>query len=264
MEPDFISFFNKNKIYHITEEEYDKFREEEDAALQTRPSCFNISHNRKFVIFKDQHFTYCKLAFASLIRVICDDTAQFSWFRFNKEPPNAAIDYISTEYKRILGVDSPKHHNVEYTIMKIIVSKYLDELKARDVCKPIVAEVLPEPLVAIAEVLPELDTYQYKSTSKPKAVEYMSKKPPSRKKKSIPLALKRKVWNQHIGENIGRTLCLCCKLSYITQMSFSCGHIVAEAEGGQLRLDNLRPICGSCNSSMGTKNMNEFIREYGL
>ena len=84
------------------------------------------------------------------------------------------------------------------------------------------------------------------------------------KKKSIPLTLKRNVWNKHIGEAIGKTLCLCCKLSEITQLNFSCGHIISEFNGGNMKLDNLKPICVSCNSSMGTRNMNEFMEEYGL
>ncbi len=84
------------------------------------------------------------------------------------------------------------------------------------------------------------------------------------RKKAIPVALKRKVWAHWIGEDIGKTKCPCCKLTDITQLNFSCGHIVAEANGGTLHVSNLRPICVSCNSSMGTKNMNEFIKEYGL
>ena len=84
------------------------------------------------------------------------------------------------------------------------------------------------------------------------------------RKKTIPLALKRKVWDHWVGEQIGKTKCPCCKLTDITQLNFSCGHINAEANGGSLHVSNLRPVCVSCNSSMGTKNMNEFIREYGL
>jgi hypothetical protein len=84
------------------------------------------------------------------------------------------------------------------------------------------------------------------------------------KKQTIPLTLKRNVWDKHIGENIGKNLCLCCNLTDITQMNFSCGHIISEHNGGELKLDNLKPICVSCNSSMGTKNMDEFMLEYGL
>ena len=45
---------------------------------------------------------------------------------------------------------------------------------------------------------------------------------------------------------------------------FPCGHIIAEANGGLLKLDNLKPVCVSCNSSMGTQNMDEYILKYGL
>ena len=84
------------------------------------------------------------------------------------------------------------------------------------------------------------------------------------KKKSIPLSLKRNVWNKYIGEAIGKTLCLCCKLTEISQLNFSCGHIISEFNGGKVKLDNLKPVCVSCNSSIGTRNMNDFIEEYGL
>ncbi len=91
--------------------------------------------------------------------------------------------------------------------------------------------------------------------------ETKGKKP---KKKPIPVALKRNVWNKWIGEAIGKSKCMCCKLTEITMLNFACGHIVAEANGGELKLDNLKPICVSCNSSMGTQNMNTYIEKYGL
>ena len=78
-------------------------------------------------------------------------------------------------------------------------------------------------------------------------------------KKKISATLKRLVWNTNIGEEIGKTKCLCCKSTDITQMSFHCGHVVAEANGGDLIVSNLKPICQNCNSSMGTKNMNDFM-----
>ena len=89
----------------------------------------------------------------------------------------------------------------------------------------------------------------------------INKKP---KKKTIPVALKRNVWNKWIGEDIGKSKCLCCKLTEITMLNFACGHVIAEANGGELKLNNLKPICMSCNSSMGTQNMDEYINKYGL
>ncbi len=59
-------------------------------------------------------------------------------------------------------------------------------------------------------------------------------------------------------------LCQCCKVNTITFTNFDCGHILSERLGGSNTLDNLKPICRLCNNSMGTRNMNEFIEEYGF
>jgi 5-methylcytosine-specific restriction endonuclease McrA len=80
------------------------------------------------------------------------------------------------------------------------------------------------------------------------------------KKKAIPKALKRCVWDTYIGAEIGKTLCLCCQHVYIRQIEFHCGHVIPEDKGGETTIDNLRPICAQCNLSMGTQNMNEFMK----
>jgi hypothetical protein len=80
-----------------------------------------------------------------------------------------------------------------------------------------------------------------------------------KKKKPISATIKKLVWNTHIGEEIGKSKCLCCNVTDITQMSFNCGHVIAEANGGDTIVSNLKPICQNCNSSMGTKNMNDFM-----
>ena len=81
-----------------------------------------------------------------------------------------------------------------------------------------------------------------------------------KKKKPISATIKRLVWNTHIGEEVGKAKCMCCKATDITQMSFNCGHIIAEANGGETIVSNLKPICQNCNSSMGTKNMEDFMK----
>lgn len=81
-----------------------------------------------------------------------------------------------------------------------------------------------------------------------------------KKKKPISATIKRLVWNTNIGEDIGKSKCLCCNSTDITQLSFNCGHIIAEANGGDTIVSNLKPICQNCNSSMGTKNMEDFMK----
>lgn len=80
----------------------------------------------------------------------------------------------------------------------------------------------------------------------------------NRKKTKITQAMRIVVWNTYIGEDIGKTQCLCCKSNSITQHNFHCGHVIAEANGGQVHATNLRPICAVCNSSMGTMDMKTF------
>ncbi len=98
-------------------------------------------------------------------------------------------------------------------------------------------------------------------TPEQKAIKIADKKP---KKKTISQLMKRRVWAKHIGEEIGKHKCLCCNMSDITQLTFNCGHIVAEANGGELTVDNLLPICQSCNSSMGTQNLYAYKLAHGL
>ncbi len=82
---------------------------------------------------------------------------------------------------------------------------------------------------------------------------------PKIKKKKFSLTKKKIIWNTYFDEQIGKAKCYCCNITEIVQISFNCGHVISEANGGTDNIDNLRPICQSCNSSMGTKNMFEFM-----
>jgi len=84
------------------------------------------------------------------------------------------------------------------------------------------------------------------------------------KKKPIPKKIRQLVWNKHIGEDKGVSLCLCCQSTKITQMDFHCGHIISEVNGGDTTILNLLPICSLCNSSMGRSNLHEFQLKHGL
>ncbi len=78
-------------------------------------------------------------------------------------------------------------------------------------------------------------------------------------KVNIPKIKKQEIWYHYIGEEIGKTKCFCCSINNITQLEFHCGHIIAKSLGGELSLDNLRPICSKCNLSMGNENMIDFM-----
>ena len=88
------------------------------------------------------------------------------------------------------------------------------------------------------------------------------KKKNRNRKKTIPKSVKENVWNKYIGESIGKSKCLCCKSNDIKQLSFEAGHVIPECKGGLCTVENLRPICKSCNGSMGSINMNDFMKQY--
>lgn len=89
---------------------------------------------------------------------------------------------------------------------------------------------------------------KYSKKSKSTVVKY--------KKEPISKALRLKVWELTIGNTLHGN-CYCCNTK-LTYNSFQAGHIIAEAKGGQTVIDNLRVICKLCNTSCGTKNLNEF------
>jgi len=120
---------------------------------------------------------------------------------------------------------------------------------------------IPEPIIEPEPVLRPSKTIEKKVKipepiiEPPKPIEKKNNK-----KQSISSTMKKLVWNMTIGEEIGKSKCVCCKSTYITQMSFHCGHIIAESRGGETIVSNLRPICQNCNSSMGQTNMDDFIK----
>lgn len=85
------------------------------------------------------------------------------------------------------------------------------------------------------------------------------KKKKRTKKKKIPPVIKENVWSEWKG-NIHKAMCHCCRLKEITASSFHAGHIISESEGGEITIENLRPICQSCNSSMNKENMREYMK----
>jgi hypothetical protein len=83
----------------------------------------------------------------------------------------------------------------------------------------------------------------------------------NKKKKKIPKTIKNLVWDTYIGEDLGSGPCYVCSKK-INAKDFECGHIIAESKGGDITVDNLRPVCRTCNGSVGSMNMDEFKKIY--
>lgn len=84
------------------------------------------------------------------------------------------------------------------------------------------------------------------------------------KKKAIPANVKRLVWDEWIGREKGIGPCWCCRKTEIDKASFHAGHVKPESKGGEASVENLRPVCQNCNTSMRDMNMLEFIDLYKL
>lgn len=156
--------------------------------------------------------------------------------------------------------------------------------------EPVVVPITPTPPRTLSEKLEELEkqrkeleflvqeeikrqeqeqeeakrvTLQEEETKKRNA-EKERKAAAAKKKQSIPKNVRTIIWNHYIGEDIIKHKCVCCKKVTITNTGFEVGHVLSEANGGTHEINNLRPICFSCNHSMGTENMIDFVVKYGL
>jgi len=107
-----------------------------------------------------------------------------------------------------------------------------------------------------------IETNIEKNISEPETNKIVIKKEKKTKEK-IPASVKNTLWSLHFQNSI-QGKCQCCKTEVISKNNFDCGHIISEKNGGNVHLDNLKPICRSCNSSMGATNMNDFITKYGF
>jgi len=83
------------------------------------------------------------------------------------------------------------------------------------------------------------------------------------RKKIISKKLREEVWLKHFG----KTFSAKCPVQWCTReisvFSFEAGHNIPESKGGNTTIDNLIPICGDCNRSMGDRfTIDEFSKEY--
>jgi 5-methylcytosine-specific restriction endonuclease McrA len=71
------------------------------------------------------------------------------------------------------------------------------------------------------------------------------------KKVKIPKALREQVWLTWCGHVFDHKCLVAWCSNTITPFIYEVGHNIPESKGGTTKIDNLRPICSSCNKSMG-------------
>lgn len=82
-----------------------------------------------------------------------------------------------------------------------------------------------------------------------------------RQKERIPPTIKKAVWLKYVG-NLGLAKCMCCQQAEITMVSYEAAHVIPESAGGKIHEANLRPVCKSCNCSVGTKVLSTYASKY--
>jgi 5-methylcytosine-specific restriction endonuclease McrA len=75
--------------------------------------------------------------------------------------------------------------------------------------------------------------------------------PPKKAKAKIPKALREEVWRTYNHYRYEAKCNVHWCTNKITVFDFEVGHNIPESKGGGLTIQNLRPICSRCNSSMG-------------
>ncbi len=72
------------------------------------------------------------------------------------------------------------------------------------------------------------------------------------KKQKIPTALRQQAWIRQFGLFEVKCPVQWCQ-NKISPFSFDAGHNIPESKGGKLTIENLIPICRSCNLGMGDR-----------
>lgn len=83
-------------------------------------------------------------------------------------------------------------------------------------------------------------------------------------RRNIPSALRQQVWIKYNGEIFNAK----CKIQWckniITPFTFEAGHNIPYAKGGETTIENLQPICSSCNKSMSDKYTIDEFNKLGI
>ena len=83
----------------------------------------------------------------------------------------------------------------------------------------------------------------------------------SPKSARIPKAIREQTWLRYNGETYKAKCNVVWCQNITTPFTFDVGHNIPQSKGGGTEIDNLRPICPSCNKSMGNKyTIDEFSK----
>jgi hypothetical protein len=80
-------------------------------------------------------------------------------------------------------------------------------------------------------------------------------------KEKFPHWHKNNIWKKYHGTR-ERVKCPVCSYNDISSNSFVAGHILPESKGGMICSENIMPICGECNTHMGSRHLYWYAWHY--
>ncbi len=84
----------------------------------------------------------------------------------------------------------------------------------------------------------------------------------SPRKPSIPSGVRDDLWERYFGPETTIGTCFVCGRQLDKRDNYEVGHYISTAEDGTDDIENLRPVCRSCNRSMGKMSIPDFKRKY--
>jgi len=181
------------------------------------------------------------------------------------------IDFLETYYCRIEGIQRIKRvinlqKEVKAEVKADIVSSNADNSSHKDNDKEIKPKkIKKEPVKVNSDSASGDDSDSSIATNKSSGkTSKTTKTIGGGSTKKIPAAVRKIVWNTYIGKNNSTGKCLVCSAEDISHTNFECGHVKSRINGGEVTVDNLRPICGNCNKSIGGNDMDVFMTKFNI
>jgi len=72
------------------------------------------------------------------------------------------------------------------------------------------------------------------------------------------------VWSAYKRPGKANGFCIMECGNKISHQNYHRGHVIARAKKGSMTIDNMRPMCQRCNTSMGTQNAIEFKKKWNM
>jgi HNH endonuclease len=175
---------------------------------------------------------------------------------------------ISYNDKNITGMDASLKiigqtfdNDYKFILTKIIIETPIIVPTMSETMQ--IEKIIIETPIIVPTANKSITTDEQKNVKKSKVKINDSESIEIKSQKKIPASVRTAVWKNEFEDNgVGKCYVGCGE--NISVHNYECGHIISRKKGGDNTISNLKPICGRCNKSMGTQNLEDFIKEHGF